>query len=298
MNNRFDNLECIHKQLMNDKNNLLEGYITEHLFETQFLNEKHTDGWWVAFYNNTKIFFILKNDLNILDREIIDKVSQRYDCWQVYLINSTFVFAEPSSSGLVYTEPQFNEKYDLHQIRRPMVANSDLRDEQRQKRAIDFLGDKIEKIVVSRYFANNFLTCFFNAITNIDFFVKTGSRINVMEVKYKFESKNGSFGLSMSERSVFKDLAELDFQIYYFILYNHKREKDGILAFIKHEDKKWICRNITQIERFRIAKSYAPCKTSIDGNTLHQYIEISYNKNAWKTIDFGKPARLLTLLKK
>jgi hypothetical protein len=299
MTNCFDNYERINTQLLRDKHNLLEGYITEYFFEKQFLKEKYTDGWWVAFYNNTKIFFILKDALNPLDHEIINKISYRYDCWQVYLINSTFVFASSSFDGVVYTTDQFIKKYDLHQIRTPLIANSDLRDEQRQNEAIQFFSDKkIEKIVISRYFANNFLTCFFTAITNIDFFVKTGSKINAIEVKYKFESKNGYFGLSMSERSVFKDLSELGLSIYYFILYNHMHEKNGILTFINHENKKWIYRNITHIDRFRIAKSYAPYKTSIDGNTLHQYIEISYNKNAWKSIDFDKPSRLLTMLKR
>lgn len=69
------------------KHTILEGYVTEHIFEKQFLKltpEKFTSGWWSAIINDQRFFFLVSKTLNDVDRRVVEILSQKYPCWRVY----------------------------------------------------------------------------------------------------------------------------------------------------------------------------------------------------------------------
>ena len=62
------------------KHTILEGYVTEHIFEKQFLKltpEKFTSGWWSAIINDQRFFFLVSKTLNDVDRRVVEILSQK-----------------------------------------------------------------------------------------------------------------------------------------------------------------------------------------------------------------------------
>ena len=55
------------KQILRDKHTLLEGYVTEYLYKTQFLESRpqnYTCGWWSAEVGGQRFFFVVKEKLS------------------------------------------------------------------------------------------------------------------------------------------------------------------------------------------------------------------------------------------
>ena len=95
------------------KHTILEGYVTEHIFEKQFLKltpEKFTRGWWSAIINDQRFFFLVSKPLNDVDRRVVEILSQKYPCWRVYYDNETWNF---STGNADLTQHQFLEKYKI-----------------------------------------------------------------------------------------------------------------------------------------------------------------------------------------
>lgn len=89
-----------------------------------------------------------------------------------------------------------------------MVASKETRNSERQNQSINFFkGNKIlKKIATERRFANNFLTVYFRGMINIDMFTKKNEQINVIEIKYKYESRDGYFGVNTGQMKMFEFL--------------------------------------------------------------------------------------------
>lgn len=281
MKNRFDDEVLAVNQLMNDKHTLLEGYVTEHLFYLQFLSESNTpysNGWWMTSLNGIRLFFIVKEQLTDFERELIAEIPLPHQCWQVYLTGNEFCFARNNE---ILTQEQFINRFNLREIRKPMVATEYTRNRTRQENAVDFFKKNkiVKKIATERFFANNFLTVYFNSMINIDFFTKSNGELNVIEVKYKYESYDGYFGINTGQMEMFRFFMSLDFNVYHFILYNHTKDKDiSIFGFLELPDEKnWYQARINDTKAHGIG--LAPEMTSVSGGFSQTYYKIPLKKN-------------------
>jgi len=278
--NIFDDDKNAVKQLLKDKHTLLEGYITEHLFYNQFLKNNtipSTDGWWTTEYKNNKLFFIVKEELCPLDEEIINLISPQHECWHVYLQQDKFIF---KNNNIKLFEEDFVSKYELFKIRNPMTASKETRNFNRQKQSINFFRENkiLRKIAIERKFANNFLTVYFRGMINIDMFTKKNEQINVIEIKYKYESKDGYFGVNTGQMKMFEFFMRLNFNVHHFVLYNFTRDMTlSIFGFLRLNSeppniKEWYFKKLNVEEVYN--EGIAPEMTSVSGNFRQTYFKI------------------------
>ena len=159
-----------------------------------------------------------------------------------------------------------------------MVAEGYTRNTTRQQKAIAFFKKTgiLKKIAVERLFANNFLTVYFNRMINIDFLTKSGDKLNIVEVKFKYESHDGYIGINTGQMEMFRFFMSLDFNIYHYILYNHTKDKNiSIFGFLElPEVKNW---HYTKINDATIdGVGIAPPDTSVSGGFSQPYYKIPF----------------------
>lgn len=282
MINMFNKTSNAIYQLEKDKHTLLEGYVTEFLFQQQFLSldSLHTHGWWMGLINNKRMFFVIKDKLNDLDRDLIQSIPHFDQCWQVILKERTLYFANREE---ILDEGGFVLKNNLKPIRDKLKASDDTRNTIRQQKCIDFFVNHglIKDIATERYFVNNFLTVYFGGMINIDYFTKDKKgNINVIEVKFKYESRDNCFGINTGQMKMFDYFKGLGFKINHFILYNHTRNMNtSIFGFLDlPEEKYWL---FTGINTDNNIMAVAPERTSISGSFQQSYYKI--NKSDIKT---------------
>lgn len=292
MDNIFDDDKIAIKQLLNDKHTLLEGYITEQLFYNQFLKNNttpNTDGWWTTEYKNVKLFFVVKEKLNSLDKEIIMRIPPQHQCWQVYLEQDKFIFEK---ENIKLSEEDFINRFKLPQIRKPMVASDETRDSERQNQSIEFFEQNkiLKKIATERKFANNFLTVYFKGMINIDMFTKKNEQINVIEIKYKYESRDGHFGVNTGQMKMFEFFMRINFNVHHFVLYNFTRDMHlSIFGFLKlnlefPNEKEWYFKKLNLEEVYN--ESIAPEMTSVSGRFRQAYYKIPKKEMVRNRITF------------
>lgn len=270
----FEDLSSAEAQILRDKHTLLEGYVTEYLFERQFLSQNpgtYTKGWWSAGSDTQRMFFVAAEELNDVDRAVMGELSKRYPCWQVYAEGDSLYFED---GGHRLTMRQFLSQYRLTAKRSPMTAAAAVRSTDRQRRCVDFFKahQLMQKIAAERYFANNFLNVYFPKLVNIDFFVRENDgRLSAIEVKFKFEAKDKTFGINFGQYEMFTQLEKMGIQVQHWILYNSARDKDlSIFGFLdKKMEKYWLSGHI-DTSRPREANR-APKDTSADGNRTQGY---------------------------
>lgn len=265
------------KQILRDKHTLLEGYVTEYLYKTQFLESRpqnYTSGWWSAEVEGQRFFFVVKDKLSDLDSQIIKKLSNTYPCWRVYPHWNTWYFY---SGDLKVSMNQFIRKYHLQLIGKYQPATRETRDAARQNRCVEFFQAQriLRQIAIERHFADSFLTNYFRSLVNVDFFVlRNNGNLSAIEVKFKFESRNGKFGINDGQFRLFELLEQEGIEIQHWILYNWTHDKElSVFGFLELEcvEKYWLRGKIETSSR-RCRKT-APEVTSVYGMKRQKYYE-------------------------
>ena len=273
------------KQILRDKHTLLEGYVTEYLFETQFLKAKpnsYTSGWWSAEVGGQRFFFVVSEKLSDLDCTIMRKLSTSFPCWRAYPRWNTWYFY---SGDRKLSMTQFIAKYCLQKTGEYQPATGETRDEIRQNRCVEFFQAQrtLRKIAIERHFADFFLTNYFRSLVNIDFFVlRNNGNLGAIEVKFKFESRNGKFGINYGQFKLFELLEQAGIEIQHWILYNWTHDKElSVFGFLELEtvDKYWLQGTIdTKVIR---GKKTAPEETSVYGMKRQNYYEFDKDEFAY-----------------
>ena len=276
--NSFNPIE----QLKRDKHTLLEGYVTEHLFKKQFLagrtKEKYSHGWWTGMLRGKRFLFILKNNLNNIDKEIINTFKKDYECWQVLYTNEglrRFINDDYSES---LSETDFFEIYKLERKQLPLKATSETSNNQRQNRCIEYFKNHqlLNEIAVERNFADDFLSVFFSSIINIDYFTKNeNDELCAIEIKFKNETFDGYFGIDAGPISLLLEIRSKGIKVYHVILYKDRDHKDmSIFDYIEDTtiDKAWYIHNFEKEDI--VGYSEAPEKTSVDGKKKQSFGQI------------------------
>ena len=281
----FDNEQDAVKQVLRDKNTILEGYVTEYLFEHQFLENRSgsfTQGWWCAGSNTHQIFFVVKQDLNDVDKEFACHLTSCYDVWQAKLSKMVqWEFAAIPKAGVrarILTEDQFVSEYSLPTFRSSLLATNDVRNIDRQNKCIAFFRNNgiLRKVATERYFADDFLFRHFPSAVNVDFITKNkDGELCVLEVKFKYETRAGKFGVDSGQYHMLTKLHELGLQIHHIILYNFTKQKDlTIFGFLTTNEasRHWKIGRLTR--GVAAYETIAPRYTSIDGRKLQPYFAL------------------------
>lgn len=271
----FERTEDARAQILRDKHTLLEGYVTEYLFEHQFLIEKeksYTNGWWSALRGKKRFFFLVKEKMNDLDQKVFDLLNSRYSCWRAYPEKEKWFLSDGRNK---MSEKEFLTRYNLQAVHNQLSATSEIRDTNRQNQCIEFFENHqiMTKIAVERNFADDFLTVYFNSPVNMDYITRNvNGDLCVMEIKFKYENKAGYFGINAGQTMMFEELEKLGFEIHHMILYNHTKDKDlSIFGFLnmKTLKKYWLYSRLTDFADRK--KSTAPAETSVDGTKRQAY---------------------------
>lgn len=275
----FENLSDARKQLLRDKHVLLEGYVTEYLFEKQFLRSAngryfsgYTSGWWSAGVANQRFFFLVASSQNDIDRKVTRSLSPQYEVWRAWPKNDTWHFYKDE---LDLDLDGFIHRFGLSPLRSESTATAATRNTERQSRCLDFLSDHdlLQTVATERNFADDILTVYFNSVVNIDFFaLKPSGKICALEIKFKFESRAGTFGINVGQFRMFELLADQGMEIEHWILYNKTHDKDlSIFGFLELPGRKWWrCGFIPSTAG---VQKMAPAETSVQGNRRQEYYE-------------------------
>lgn len=294
----FENSESAKRQILRDKHTLLEGYITEYLYENQFLqteNSKYisayTHGWWSAETDIQRFFFVVTPALNDVDREVAAVLSKHHEVWRAYPTRDSWYFY---NNDCRLSLPEFLQRFNLSKIRSDSTAAMATRNELRQKRCLHFFETHglLTKIAIERNFADDILTSYFNSIVNIDFFArKSSGKLSAIEVKYKFESRQQSFGINVGQFRMFELLTRAGMDIQHWILYNSTHDKElSVFGFLSLPGKKWWRYGAIHTDTTGIIKT-APAETSVQGNKRQGYYE--FNADHFRYIQPLDPALYL-----
>lgn len=278
----FELLEEAKGQLLRDKHTLLEGYVTEYLFEQQFLIQKeknYTNGWWSALRGDKRFFFLVKEEMNELDKKVFRLLKSQYSCWRAYPQKEEWFFSDGSNE---ISEKEFLTKYNFTAVHHHLSATNEIKDIHRQSQCIEFFENHniITKIAVERNFADDFLTVYFHNTVNMDYITQNaGGNLCVMEIKFKYENKAGYFGINAGQVQMFQKLEELGFEIHHMILYNQTKNKDlSIFGFLNKKSLKkyWLYSKLTDFSNRE--KDTAPKETSVDGKRRQAYYLFGMNE--------------------
>lgn len=281
-------------QLKRDKHTLLEGYVTEFLFERQFLksrSETYTHGWWSGTINGKRFFFVLKAQLSSLDQEVLTALNTNYNCWQATYKNGEWFFCKDEKW---YSQIEFLNKLNLVKRQAAIHATSATTDADRQNKCIDFFdaNNIIICTAIERNFADDFLSVYFNGILNVDYFTKNKEgKLCVVEVKFKNESYDDVFGINIGEVDLFIQLRRIGFKVIHTILYKNRENKEmSIFDYLKSNSIEHAWYIGVFDEKNLDAPALAPSKTSVDGKKNQYFYKLKKSKmirdNYKKSLDF------------
>ena len=265
-----DNNNC-EIQLYKDKQTLLEGYVVEQLFEEQYMKgKKFTSGWWVVSRYGKDYYFCLTDEPNEVDK----RFEQILDSDNVWYVDTSvdYVFY---NNGIRYSLEDFCISQGLKIYKPEAVAKSV--NKKRQDLCIAYFKamGMLRDIAINRYFANNFLTCYFGKPVNIDYInIKSDNRLCVSEVKFKYPTADNHYGINTGEYRMLKSLSEKGIVIAHVILNkNVPSETYSIFDFLVSPDKKYW--KIAEIDMGETRSgSVAPEKTSEDASRKQGYVKI------------------------
>jgi hypothetical protein len=107
-------------------------------------------------------------------------------------------------------------------------------------------------------------------ISDVDYIVKNELGYLALDIKFKYPSQNGSYGINVGPFGMFGRLAGYGFKIYNIILKNENKE--NCIDFLKREDKTIQYAHIDTTRDYTEKKSPAWC--SYFGNEVQAYREI------------------------
>ena len=274
-------IEKARKQILRDKHTLLEGYVAESLFERQFLaknNVSYTKDWWVTFCNGRRLFFIVKKELNVVDRMMRDLLSEDAEVWQIFEENGRWRFCD---GDIFVSEQEFVNSHNLRRKNNGLTASYDTRNDVRQQKCLQFFmaNNILLSVAHIRHFADDFMTEYFGGGVNMDFITLKNGTLHVIEVKFKYENRAGAFGINIGQYQLFEYLSQKGIVVDHFILYNSSKSKElSVFNFIEgNYRKEWLWAVILN-DRKESRLSVAPRETSVNGMREQAFVSIQKDK--------------------
>ena len=255
--------------LIKYKETVLEGYVSEYLFEKQFLdssNREYAHGIWTAKWGGLHLFFIFKQELSDIDKKILSNklLNLLFSCWHVYEKDDKFYF---SNENVTYDEKAFLNSVGNARVSRPVPIDKDGLTE-RKKKCIDFFKNNnlLFPIATERQFVNSFLEVHFYSVINIDYIaLNRDGELLLYEVKFKDENREGYFGINAGQKNLLGLLEVCGFRIVYAVLYKDRPHSTlNIFDYMNTSDitPKWYFANID-------LNKYVKCQYVAKYTSLH-----------------------------
>ena len=269
----------------------LSSYVSENYFHNNFSIDsfEHTTGWWVSKTKDKKyIVFLVKESISNLDFEVIDKVKNCVSgIYQLKYVESNITLVDllnqtPENFSLeqfLKLWEHFNSK-EVHKY----DQDRDIKDSYWEY----FKKNKIEdKVIKQILIENSFLKKYFYS-TNIDYILKNETGLLMLEIKYKFPSRNNKYGINAMQYDIYNLFQSQGLDAFNIVLEN--MDKIDILER-ENGEQIWkysrIKQNLTDKD-----KKYAPKKTSYDQKEKQAYYELpasgyhdlNYNSNIFNLV--------------
>jgi hypothetical protein len=249
----------------------LSSYISENYFHNNFSIDsfEHTTGWWVSKTKDKKyIVFLVKESISNLDFEVIDKVKNCVSgIYQLKYVESNITLVDllQHTSNDLSLE-QFLKLWEHYNFKGAIkhYEDSDIKDSYWEY----FRNKKIEyKVIKQILIENSFLKKYFFS-TNIDYIVKNEAGLLMLEIKYKFPSRNNTYGMNSMQYDIYNLFQSQGLDAFNIVLENIDKvdilERENGIQIWKYSRIK---QNLTE-------KKYAPKKTSYDQKEKQGYYEL------------------------
>lgn len=290
----FSDLEECRRILMEDKHTRLEGMCIEKFFVQHYLSfaqpEHLSFGWWFSKRTYNSPYYTIKvlheNKLSPADIKVT-RHFQKVDVEVEFLFyDSGFNFFTTKLGAMDdISAEELVSKSKRHQHGQLKSLPPEVKDEQRQKQAIEFLENSalLRESAIERFFANR--VAGFKGLWDVDAFrVDKNGGLVAYEVKQKFPAKNGSFGLNKGTTDFLKFLVKTGLKVKHVILKKPVDDKDiPALDFIQKSEYKgkneWLVAEVSDeliLNAERIKRS--PKETSIHGRYELAYVDLAMDK--------------------
>jgi hypothetical protein len=284
----FNNDRHLEAILLRDKHTRIEGICTENLFVNELIKNTFREfsvGWWFKLKNNSYnvIKFVPKlAAVKDIDLFILDYFKSRG-------VNSFIVCFDDLEKDFFYIDymqirgdnfPKLGDKLKVRFPKKrevyPPIPKETERNVHRMEQAVRMLKslNVLRKSALERVFANCWLAS--GPYWDIDSFVRYKDKIIAFEVKQKYPTAQGTFGLNVGLAKLFSFLSSLGIEVVHIILTKPVRNYKipAIDFYTKKEYRNklsWIGLKFTT-EILSRSVSVAPAKTSIFGaNKLRFY---------------------------
>lgn len=275
----FSKDEDLKKILQRDKHTRIEGICTEVLFFNDLVKtsfENYSSGWW--FFGDKTRYTIIKitfgiNELTDLDFFILDYF--KTNDFPAYVVSfkqaeKRFYYVEykPEFKNDINSYWRDNKKIYPLKKKAPPIPSVGTRNETRLNQAIDLLenSNALRQAAIERLFANCYLSSDYH--WDIDAFVIYNDKLVAFEVKQKYPTAIGTFGLNVGLANLFKRLRGIDITVVHVILTKPIWDKffPAIDFYTKEEYIKhcyWIATDFSKEEISLGSLGIAPKATSI-----------------------------------
>ncbi|HEV8285119.1 MAG TPA: hypothetical protein VGQ09_12465 [Chitinophagaceae bacterium] len=278
----FDSKSDLKKLLFRDKHTRIEGLFTEHFFFEQIIKgqfQEISSSWWFSMKDGS--YHIIKlivsiNALTSFDIELLGHFAASNSNTFIIAFNEDekkfyyLRFKKEYKNFLVDNFDRLKKLYPKNKIKAHRLPDNE-RSFGRINQAIDYLESvgALKKCAIERMFANCWLPDGF--FWDIDFIVKHKTRFIAFEVKQKFPTRKGTWGLNIGLSKLFIYLNSIGIEVVHVILTKPLKDKTipAIDLYTKDEYKrnaKWIATKVKSAFT-DLNLSVAPQYTSIYGNS-------------------------------
>ena len=278
--------ESFEKIILRDKHTRVEGMFTEYFFYEEILKDVFSDvssSWWFrqrsGAYNIAKIIYE-EDDLSSFDVKILNYLSNQKINVFIIIFNKKekkfyyIKYKEEYSNKLSEALCEFKKEYPKNP-KNAAIPKKNERNEKRILQAIGYLKSVgvLKNCAIERLFANCWLAE--GAFWDIDFFVEYKGKLIAFEVKQKYPTKAGTFGINVGLANLFVYLNNIGMEVIHVILVKPVNDISipAIDLYTKPQfkkDAKWIATRFTR-DMLRNRKSTAPSYTSIFGTSRLDY---------------------------
>lgn len=281
----FNNLDTILDIAKRDKHSFLEGACVEHIFYEDIIRNHifsglckpyYSTGWWRTKFKSTNTYIMFKVSINKPTKQdfYIASLFKKEKVYFFYINEFNSFIMYDVNNNVSMSLSDFMNRYNLNFCEN-FKADSSCIDLNRQNQAINFLikNNLLKEYSFQRFFVNFVLGNNINDLVNIDsilLYEKNNEALaKVIEIKFKYESKKGHFGLNKGFNNLFEMILDYDIPINHYILYNGtKNQHISIIdAILDNNIKSQCCWIYSPISKNLLPNKFdlAPSKTRYDG---------------------------------
>lgn len=284
------------KILTRDKDARLEGICIEYLFQSDVLSsaglsDAVSDNWWlVGKPGSTQDYYLFKlstGQLTSVDLQVIQHLlGLGIECFTIRLfedgknqfrgiklLDRHVKCAEVlETEGLYLPVSDLFEQLGAKQGSLPRIPATG-RTRERQMKAADFLINlkRLRSAATQRLFANCFLSPYFSFVWDIDGFLVHDGKLSIIEVKQKYPTARGTFGINAGVARWMEWFMAKGLQVYHFVLtkpiWDYKVPALDLISNPTLKEKSlWLGTKIT-LSHFKGVVDTAPSRTSIFADT-------------------------------